>query len=185
MKQYCKKTPPSQCHSNRLADLQCPNLAGKQLGPKHLLGKINIDWFKTCMLEHQQLKEIDQAFRLLRMMPLKLFEAGIQKRPFYHATIMTKQTSIKTAIGYCLMIPAPAMDFNTVYSIIKYFQRLFSALGQQWTFVTYDEAIYCKAQIIKWRNQREFENDDIEMGSLHHTINFMGCIGHIMDRSGF
>ena len=28
-------------------DLQCSNLAGKQPGPKHLLGKINIDWFKT------------------------------------------------------------------------------------------------------------------------------------------
>ena len=120
-------------------DLQCPNLAGKQLGRKHFLGKINIDWFKTCTPEHQQLKEINQAFRLLRMMPLKLFEAEIEKRPsqtvpgwtVYHATITTKQTSIKTAIGYCLMIPAPATDFNTVYSMMKYFQRLFSALGQQ------------------------------------------------------
>ena len=85
------------------------------------------------------------------MMLLKLFEAEIEKRPsqtvpswtFYHATITIKQTSIKTAIGYCPMIPAPATDFNTVYSMMKYFQRLFSALGQQWTYVTYDEAIYC------------------------------------------
>ena len=51
-------------------DLQYPNLAGKQPGPKDLLRKINIGWFKTCTSEHQQLKEIDQAFRLLRMMPL-------------------------------------------------------------------------------------------------------------------
>ena len=172
-------------------DLQCPNLAGKQPGPKHLLGKINIDWFKTCTPEHEQLKEIDQAFRLLRMIPLKLFEAEIEKRPsqtvpgwtVYHATITTKQTSIKTAIGYCPVIPTLATDFNTVYSMMKYFQRLFSALGQQWTYVTYDEAIYCKAQKIKWRNQCEVENDEIEMGGLHHTMNVMGCIGHIMDGS--
>ena len=126
------------------------------------------------------------------MMPLKLFEAEIEKRPsqtvpgwtVYHATITTKQTSIKTAIGYCPMIPAPATDFNTVYSMMKYFRRLFSALGQQWTYVTYDEAIYCKAQMIKWRNQSEFENDEIEMGGLHRTMNFMGCIGHILDGSG-
>ena len=112
----------------------------------------------------KQLKEIDQAFRLLRIMPRILFEVEIDKRPsqtvpgwtVYHATITTKQTSIKTAIGYCLMIPAPATDFNTVYSIMKYFQRLFSALGLQWTYVTYDEAIYYKAQMIKWRNQSEF-----------------------------
>ena len=47
--------------------LQCPHL--------------NTDSFKTCTTEHQQLKEIDQAFRLLRIMPLKLFEAEIEKRP--------------------------------------------------------------------------------------------------------
>ena len=57
---------------------------------------------------------------------------------------------------------------------MKYFQRLFSALGQQWKYVTYDEAIYCKAEMIKWRNQREFKNDEIEMGGLHCTMNFMG-----------
>ena len=109
------------------------------------------------------------------MMPLKLFEAETGKRPsqtvpgwtVYRATITTKQTSIKTAIGYCPIIPTPATDFNTVYSMIKYFQRLFSALDQQWTYVTYDEAIYCRAQMIKWRNQREFENDEIQMGGLH------------------
>ena len=103
-----------------LIDLQCPNLARKQPGPKHLLGKVNIDWFKTCTPERQQLKEIDQAFRLLRMIPLKLFQAEIEKRPsptvpgwtVYHATITTKQISIKTPIGYCPMIPAPATDFK-------------------------------------------------------------------------
>ena len=81
------------------------------------------------------------------------------------------------------MIPAPATDFNTVYSMMKYFQRLSSAFGQQGTYVTYDEAIYCEAQMIKWRNQSEFENDEIEVGGLHHTMNFMSCIGHIMDES--
>ena len=126
------------------------------------------------------------------MMPLKLIEAEIEKRPsqtvpgwtVYHATITTKQTRINTATGYCPMIPTLATDFNTVYSMMKYFQRLFSALDQQWAYVTYDEAIYCKAQMIKLRNQREFENDVIEVGGLHHTMSFMGCIGHIMDRSG-
>ena len=92
------------------------------------------------------------------MMPLKLSQAELEKRPsqsvpgwtVYHATITTKQTSIKTAVGYCPMIHTPATDFDTVYSMMKYFQRLFSALSQQWTYVTYDEAIYCKAQMIKW-----------------------------------
>ena len=30
----------------------------------------------------------------------------------------------------------------------------------------------------------ELENDEIEMDGLHRTMNFMGCISHIMDGSG-
>ena len=72
-----------------------------------------------------------------------------------------------TEIGYCPMIPVPATDFNTIYTMMKSFQRMFSSLGQKWTLVTYDEAIYCKAQIIEWRNHQEFENDHFEMGGMH------------------
>ena len=90
-------------------DLQCPDL--------------NTDSFKTYTPEHQQLKEIDQAFRLLRIMPLKLFEAEIEKRPSQtvlswtvcRATITTKQTSIKTGIGYCPMVLEPATEFLTLF----------------------------------------------------------------------
>jgi hypothetical protein len=51
--------------------------------------------------------------------------------------------------------------------------------------VTYDEAIYSKAQMIKWRNPAEFVNDNVEMGGMHHALNYMGDIGYIMKASGF
>ena len=57
--------------------------------------------------------------------------------------------------------------------MMKKFQTMFHSLGQQWTMVTYDEAIYSKAQIIKWRNPEEFSNDNLEMGSMHRAINYM------------
>ena len=55
-KQHCKNAQPSQRHFNRLA---VPKLSKKKPSSKHLLGKINTDWFKTWTPEHQQLKEID------------------------------------------------------------------------------------------------------------------------------
>ncbi len=53
--------------------------------------------------------------------------------------------------------------------MMKYFQAAFHHLGQNWTYVTYDEAIYSKAQQIKWRNQREFEDDYFELGGFHRA----------------
>lgn len=83
------------------------------------------------------------------------------------------------------MIPASATEFNTVYTMMKVFQKLFRALGQEWTYVTYDEAIYSKAQLIKCRNMDEFRDDELEMGGMHRAMNLMGDIGKIMEESGF
>ncbi|CAM2107683.1 unnamed protein product [Caretta caretta] len=83
------------------------------------------------------------------------------------------------------MIPAPATDVNTAYTRRKYFQDMFHSLGQDWTYVIYDEAMYCKAQLIKWRNRTEFDNDPFEMGGVHRTVNFLGDIGSVIQESGF
>ncbi len=83
------------------------------------------------------------------------------------------------------MIPASATVLDTVYTMMKLFQGMFQSLGQNWTWATYDEAIYSKAQMIKWRNPDEFANDELEMGGMHKAMNSMGDIGCIMEGSGF
>jgi hypothetical protein len=61
-------------------------------------------------------------------------EHGIPGWTVYHAALSTKYAlSKKTNIGYCPMIPATAVDFNTVYTVMKQFQNLFKSLGQDWT----------------------------------------------------
>ena len=126
------------------------------------------------------------------MMPTKVLEMQIERLDnqipvwtVYHAYLSHKIRVPKTRIGYCPMIPASATEFNTVYTMMKVFQRLFRALGQEWTYVTYDEAIYSKAQMIKWRNMDEFKDDEMDMGGMHRAMNFMGDIGKVMEESGF
>ena len=82
----------------------------------------------------------------------------------------------KTCIGYIRYYPKPpasAVDYNTVHTMMKKFQAMFHSLGQQWTMVTYDEAICSKAQIIKWRTPEEFAHNNLEMGSMPHAVNYM------------
>ena len=66
-----------------------------------------------------------------------------------------------------------------------YLQSMFRSLNQDWIYVVYDEAMYCKAQTIKWKNPDEFLSDKIEMGGMHRAINFMGDTGHIMQEDRF
>ena len=51
--------------------------------------------------------------------------------------------------------------------------------------LTWDEALYPKVQLIKWRNADEFENLFDRMGGFHRATNYMGVIGTIMEGSGF
>lgn len=38
------------------------------------------------------------------------------------------------AVGSCQMVPVPATDFITVYTIIRKFQAMFHSPGQDWTY---------------------------------------------------
>ena len=172
--------------------LECPNLQGKQPGPRHLLNKVNMAWFQSCSDLHKEERAMNMAYIELRMMPIKLFEMQLENLEsqipgwtVFHAYVSHKLHVPTTRIGYCPMIPASATEFNTVYTMMKVFKQLFRALGQEWTYITYDEAIYSKAQMIKWRNMDEFKDDEMEMGGMHRAMNFMGDIGKVMEESGF
>ena len=61
----------------RRSVLTCPNVGGKQPGPKQLIGKMKLQWFTQCSSEHETMRKLDKAIILLRSMPLKIFEADI------------------------------------------------------------------------------------------------------------
>ena len=75
----------------------------------------------------------------------------------FHA-IISNRPSVPTNIGYCQTIPSPPSDFNTVYTVLKRAKALCGRIGQEMIILTWDEALYSKAQIIMWRNADEFEN---------------------------
>ena len=61
---------------------------------------------------------------------------------------------------------------------------MFRRLGQTVVILTWDGALYSKAQIVKWRNPDEFANLFNRLGGFHRATNFMGDIGTIMENSG-
>ena len=73
----------------------------------------------------------------------------------FHALISTKVYG-PTSIGYCQAIAAPPSDLNTVCTVLKRADSMFQRLGQSEVILMWDEALYSKAQIIKWMNLRMF-----------------------------
>ena len=99
----------------------------------------------------------------------------------FHATLSV-YPAIPTNTGYCQAIPSPPSDFNTVYTIIKRAESIFTRLGQAVVILTWDEALHSKAQIVKRRTERD--NLFSRLGGFHRATNFMGDIGTIMENIG-
>ena len=171
--------------------IRCPNLHGKNPGPIHLKGSVLIDWYVSCSSEHEASRQLDLAWVFLRLCPTKLLEIDFQrsekqKMPgwtVFHALISTK-VYFPTSIGYCQAIAAPPSDLNTVYTVLKRADSMFQRLGQSEVILTWDEALYSKAQIIKWRNPDEFKNVFNRLGGFHRATNFMRIIGTVMKDGG-
>ena len=143
------------------------------------------------------MRAIDRAWIFLRICPKKIFEIQVtdeipedapqQDVPGWTAfhAIISNCPNVPTNIGYFQAIPSLPSNFNTVYTVLKRAKALFRRIGQEMIILTWDEASYSKAQIIKWRNADEFENFFNRIGGFHRATNYMGDIGTIMEGSGF
>ena len=177
--------------------LNCPNLKGNNVCPVHLKNRLSLELYFQEPQSHTVMRAIARAWILLCICPKKIFEIQVtdeipedvpqQDVPGWTAfhAIISNRPSVPTNIGYCQAIPASPSDFNTVYTVLERPEALFRRIGQEMIILIWDEALYSKAQVIKWRNANEFENLFNRMGGFHRATNYMGDIGTIMEGSGF
>ena len=123
---------------------------------------------------------------LRKLFDINFERTGNQKMPrwtVFHAMI-SHRVYDPTNIGYCQLIAVPPTDFNTVYTVLARAESMFQRLRQQVVILTRDEALYSKAQIIKWRNPQDIRNVFNRLGGFHRAKDFMGIIGTIMKGVG-
>ena len=60
---------------------------------------------------------------------------------------------------------------------------MMASLGQQYSVITFDLAIYMKVKEIQWRSPREFTDVVIRMGGFHIAFNFLAVIGKMFEDS--
>ena len=83
----------------------------------------------------------------------------------------------QSEIGYLPVIPQSPTEFATVYELLKRSCATSKQLNQPHTIITVDQAIYCKAQEIRWKNMEEFKSVVLRMGSFHIACTFLAVLG--------
>ena len=89
-----------------------------------------------------------------------------------------------TMVGYMPIIQAPAHEMDTLNTVVKKCMHVATVLGQQYTIITVDQALYCKLVELKWAIPEYREKLVVQLGGLHISMCFLKTIGDHMKGSG-
>ena len=136
---------------------------GKKPPVKAFINSVKQEWYTSGSALDDSASRMDLAWALVRMLSTKLLEVVLcpmkpnqQKIPSwsgFNALVSQASPSI-TEAGYCPMINHSPTETSTVYTVIKQIQKMMSSLGQEYSVITFDLAIYMKAKEIVVQSQR-------------------------------
>jgi hypothetical protein len=89
-----------------------------------------------------------------------------------------------TKVGYMPIIQAPAHEMDTLNTVVKKCMHVATVLGQQYTIITVDQALYCKLVELKWAIPEYREKLVVQLGGLHISMCFLKTIVDHMKGSG-
>ncbi|KAK4885392.1 hypothetical protein RN001_001663 [Aquatica leii] len=89
-----------------------------------------------------------------------------------------------TTYGYLPILPYVASDYDTIWTTMKRCSDIAAKLNNNYTIITFDQAIYHKAKEIQWLKLDECSHFVIRLGGFHIMMNFLKTIGQHMDNSG-
>jgi hypothetical protein len=87
-------------------------------------------------------------------------------------------------IGYLPVIDAPVTDMATVNEILRHSVSICQRLQLPEIVLVFDEAIYAKAQMIRWKNEDLKNCLVIRLGDFHTIMSFCSAIAKIFKDAG-
>ena len=110
-------------------------------------------------------------------------EQKISRWSGFHA-ITHPRIPVETNIGYHPMINTEASNFSTVYTVMKLVQNICDTMGQCESVITFDLALYAKAEQLQMKYTGEFKNTVIRMGGFHIALNYLSLFKRKYANSG-
>ena len=89
-----------------------------------------------------------------------------------------------STIGYLPVIDSPVTDISTVNTLLKHSVSICNHLNLPEIVLVFDEAIYAKAQMIRWSNEEFKKRLVVRLGDFHTVMSFCSAIGKIFKDAG-
>ena len=99
-------------------------------------------------------------------------------------TQVHKDIRSSSAIGYLPVIDAPVTDMATVNEILRHSVSICQRLQLREIVLVFDEAIYSKAQMIRWKDEEFRKQLVIRLGDFHTVMSFCTAISKILKDAG-
>ena len=98
--------------------------------------------------------------------------------------VVSETNTQVTTVGYLPIIPAPATDYDTLWTVIDRCQKIAGKIGLKHTVLTFDESLYSKVKELTWYRPEECQGLVLRLGSFHIAMNFLIAIGQHFSHSG-
>ena len=124
-------------------------------------------------------KEKDAAFYVAKSSQERLLPSWTGFNQLLSSNIRPKAT-----IAYLPVIDASPTDFNTVHTVLHRSLEIAHQLELPAIVIVVDQAIYCKAQTIRWQEPTFQKKIVIRLGAFHTTMTALACIGKRFQEAG-
>ncbi|XP_072162941.1 LOW QUALITY PROTEIN: uncharacterized protein [Diadema setosum] len=124
-------------------------------------------------------KEKDAAFYVAKSSQERLLPSWTGFNQLLSSNILPKAT-----IAYLPVIDASPTDFNTVHTVLHRSLEIAHQLELPAIVIVVDQAIYCKAQTIRWQEPTFLQKKVIRLGAFHTTMAALACIGKRFQEAG-
>lgn len=140
------------------------------------------------MLNYKHFFLSTQAQRIPRFLDLTYILCKLQTNTLpgwtgFNATVQV-ELLLRSTIGYLQIIDSSPTSYDTVNTILHKSVEICGKLGLEEIVVVFDQAIYAKAQQIRWHNPECSKRIFIRLGDFHTAISYLSCIGKMYRDAG-
>ncbi|XP_067300890.1 uncharacterized protein [Pseudorasbora parva] len=154
----------------------------KRTGPKPFGSKVKLEQEKY-MYTQDSARRLDSAYFFMKTQEV---HGSVLPGWTGHNTLLQRGTIPQQSnIGYLPVIDASPTDLDTVHTILTRSIEIADKLELNEIVLVMDQAIYAKAQEIRWMNTTFMERLVLRMGEFHTAMAYLSCIGKHFGDAGF
>ncbi len=99
-------------------------------------------------------------------------------------TLISENELTMSRVGYLPIIEGSPTEYSTVFTVLVKSLEIATKLSLQHIVIVFDEAIYAKAQQIRWKNEDFISKTVIRLGDFHAVMSFCGAISKLFRDAG-